>query len=245
MSHPTQEIADTNEARNLRRFAQVVAHELRNPLSAVKIALQTMQRQADIAPKQATRLEIALREVGTIDRVLTEILDWSRPPAPHPVRMAAADLLAVVSARVQPDLAEHRVRLVATQDGAITFRADRELSAVAVADLLRNAIQASAPGAEVHLSIGVTPEGSVISVTDSGPGIAPEEREQVFEPFFSRRARGVGLGLPRARRIAQAHGGQLRLEPVETGGTRAVIVFPDDRGPAAAGEPGMPAANGV
>lgn len=68
----------------LPRFASVIAHELRNPLSAVKIALQTLERHADLPVKDGTRLRIALREVATIDRVLSEVLDWARPAKLEP-----------------------------------------------------------------------------------------------------------------------------------------------------------------
>lgn len=228
----------------LPRFASVVAHELRNPLSAVKIALQTLARQGALSPKDSSRVEIALREVGTIEQLLSQLLDWVRPTHVQASETSAGSIAkqAVVMCRSKFEEAKVAVRIA----GAETSRlwVDQHLVSRALSELLLNAAQASSPGGEVVLTIRDGAESGsqgidreidreidpndlqdpiAFEIRDNGVGIPGEDAEELFDPFFSRRARGFGLGLPRAREIARLHQGDITLQAMPGGGTLAVL----------------------
>jgi signal transduction histidine kinase len=215
------------DLRGLPLFAAVVAHELRNPLSAVKIALQTLERHATLPPKDDRRLRIALREVATIERVLTDVVDWARPPE---MRTEMAEASAVVEgalARVKPSADEAGVRLESdVRPGLEPQLIDAVRLADALAELVRNAVEASTSGGMVRVTVTQNEDDTLFTVTDEGSSLTEEERARAFDPFFSRRARGIGLGLSRARDIVRRHGGDVTLAPRVAGGARATIQIP-------------------
>lgn len=204
--------------------ASSIAHELRNPLSAVKITLQTLARAHAGTERDARRLTLALREVSTMERVLAELVDFTRPPVPAPVTCEAKTLVAQAEQLAAPTFEERSVRLEVELDHLSSrVLTDPDLAARALAELLRNAAQAVPEGATVRLSLG---HGELFEllVDDEGDGLPPGDVERLFQPFSSERARGLGLGLPLARAAARSLGGDLTLER-RTVGTRAVLAL--------------------
>lgn len=193
----------------------------------MKIALQTLDRHANLAPKDATRLRIALREVGTIERVLTDILDWTRPAPLRPEAIDPADLVDAAVALARPELDEHRVELrLSPLPAGLFLRADVAQAGRALAELLRNAALASATGGVVDVTVRSAGPLAALEVRDHGPGLPDADRSRAFEPFFTLRARGIGLGLPLVAQIARAHGGAAELTPAPGGGLVARLLLP-------------------
>ena len=108
----------------------------------------------------------------------------------------------------------------------LTLTADAELIRATVLNLLLNAAQAMGGRGQIAMTVARRDKACVLTVRDSGPGVAPELRERVFEPFFTTKARGGGLGLPIARRTAELHGGTLTLECPPGGGTVITLAIP-------------------
>jgi two-component system sensor histidine kinase HydH len=221
------------ELRGLPAFAAIVAHEIRNPLSAVKIALQTVERHGEVPVKDATRLRIALREVATIERVLTNVLDWARPADLHVELVATDELVEAALGLVKEEAQEKRIVFARAEAGApSSVRADAQRISQALAELLRNAIAASPADSTIQIESAQAEGAFVVAITDRGTGLGVEDCARAFDPFFSKKARGIGLGLPRARAIARRHGGDVLLEPAQRGGSRATLTVPlsDRRG---------------
>jgi two-component system sensor histidine kinase HydH len=215
------------DLKGLPLFAAVVAHELRNPLSAVKIALQTLERHAALPTKDGTRLRIALREVGTIERVLTDMLDWARPGEVELEQTTPEAIVETARHLVQPGFDEAGVNIETNVPSPPErMAADRARLGEALAEVLRNAADASRKGGTVRVTVTKNDAAVVFTVTDEGDGLSEEDCVRAFDPFFSRRARGVGLGLPRALEIVRRHGGSMDLERRLTGGARATIRLP-------------------
>lgn len=210
------------------RFASVVAHELRNPLSAVKIALQTVGHGAALGDKDATRLRIALREVGTIERVLDLVIEWARPSEVSPEPIRVDELLKRVAGAVADAVEEAGALVEVAADPTVTsVFADADRLAPALAELVRNAVQAGTRGAPVRLSCAREGKAVVFEVVNQGQGPTQEELAHAFDAFWSGRARGVGLGLTVAREVARRHGGDLTLSPTPTG-CRARLTVADE-----------------
>jgi signal transduction histidine kinase len=115
---------------------------------------------------------------------------------------------------------------VAVEGGELTMTADRELLRATLFNLLLNAAQAMGGKGRVTVSVTRRDDHCVIQIRDTGPGVAPEIRDQVFEPFFTTKARGGGLGLPIARRTTELHGGSLSMECPPEGGTIMTVTLP-------------------
>jgi two-component system sensor histidine kinase HydH len=225
-------LAPQEELRGLPLFASVVAHEIRNPLSSVKIALQTVERHGKIGVKDGTRLRIALREVATIEKVLTDVLEWARPGELQRERSRPSEIAVAAVEKFGQHYEGRSVEVSLTRDTeerCITV--DRSRVTNALVELLANAADASSPSSPIRLSVFCAEDSVSFAVEDEGNGFAPEAAERAFDPFFSTKARGVGLGLPRAQAAARNHGGEVLLQARTEGGVRAILSLsaPSDR----------------
>ncbi|MGH7345415.1 MAG: sensor histidine kinase, partial [Candidatus Rokuibacteriota bacterium] len=213
-----------------------VSHELRSPLARIRMALELLPRDAG----GEARLRDIERDLADLDRVIEDVLTASRlemtglPTRLEPVDVPA--LLAELAARAGHDPALEGRSVSVAEGPPITLVADAVLLRRALWNLVENAAKYGAP----PITLAAADEGGrvVVSVTDEGPGIPPEERERVLTPFYrGDRARtpgvtaGIGLGLTLARRVAEVHGGTISIGPraVENGrerGCRVAITIP-------------------
>jgi len=207
------------------QLAAVVAHEVRNPLAGVKGAIQILlSRRAGDDPEVPVMRDIVAR-IDSLSELINDLMLFARPRAP---RLHATELRALVSDAITivgRDPAAGQIEFMI--DGReTTADVDAEMIRASVLNLLLNAAQAMA--GEGHIEVTLRREGPVaeIVVCDSGPGIPPDIREQVLEPFFTTKARGGGLGLPIAKRTAEMHGGTLRLDCPRDGGTVVTLSLP-------------------
>jgi len=202
------QIAATEQLAALGRVAAGVAHEIRNPMAAMR--LRAENALAGDASRLRPALETSLDQIGRVDRLLAEMLAMTQRRTPQ---IETVDLAHFLDERV----AAHRERAdaagVALESGAATgtFRFDPDLIGRAIENLLLNALQHTPPGGRILLSAQTGAAGLRLEVADSGPGIDPALRSHLFEPFATGRADGTGLGLAIAREMAEAHGGKLRL----------------------------------
>lgn len=224
-----QDLERSNRLAAWADMARQVAHDVKNPLTPIQLAAEHLRRVwADAKPDFGDILEectrTILQQVRMLRGIVTEFSAFARPPADTP---DTADLHSVVAAATRPyeGVLPPRVCLSVRLAEVPPVRGDRRLLERAVVNLIENALQAI--GEEGHVQVTLHADGSSveIGIEDDGPGLAPELRERVFEPFFSTRTGGSGLGLPLVRKIAEDHGGSVSLESAP-GRTRAAIRLP-------------------
>jgi two-component system, NtrC family, nitrogen regulation sensor histidine kinase NtrY len=220
-------------------FANEIAHEIRNPLTSIKLNLQALERgsrQGHVAAPLVRPLEISLREVQRLDRVVHGVLRLGRGRSAE--RSVVALRLVVQRALdvARPQL-EHRAVRVSADDLAEADEvvADAAQLEAAVLNLLLNAAEATPAGGVVRVSVEVAdgadasePRHVRVCVRDGGAGVAAELRERIFQPFFTTKPGGTGLGLALAQRTAEEHGGSLTLAAdsiAESGTDDAGAVF--------------------
>lgn len=221
-----------------RRFLVDAAHELRTPIAGIQAAAEQLagyagQEEADPeARRQYHRATLLLSDARRAGRLVADMLDLSRIDAGLPLDLQDADLAAVVDAEVDR-AAVLAPQLTITRTGAdtVAVRADPTRVAQILSNLLDNARRHTPPGGRVAVDLQKRDRTAEVTVTDTGPGIPDDERERIFERLVrldTARARdhgGAGLGLPIARALARAHGGDLTCLP-HRGGARFRLTLP-------------------
>ncbi|MHB2209922.1 sensor histidine kinase [Methylobacterium sp. CM6257] len=199
------------------RLAASVAHEIRNPIAAMRLKAENALVSGD-PNRAAIALETVLGQIARVDTLLRDLLNLTQARSLNRTPTAVAPLLADC-ARLHEDLASDRALRIETETGGLPGRdhphIDRGQIAGALDNLLLNALQHTPPGGRIRLGAArVTIDGAVrlyLYVSDTGPGIDPAIRATIFEPFVTGRADGTGLGLAIVREIARAHRGEVRL----------------------------------
>jgi signal transduction histidine kinase len=220
-----------------RRFLDDAGHELRTPITIVRGHLEFLEED----PEQRQRtVNLLLDELDRMGRIVDDLLLLGQADEPHFLELDlvnVADLTAELETKASA-LGKRDWRVEATGRGIIV--ADRHRLTQAIVQLAQNAVQHTQEDAEIALGSAVVPGEARFWVRDSGAGIAPEERERIFERFVrgsnGRRTGGAGLGLAIVRAIATAHEGRVELESAPGSGTTFTIVVPTDQ-PAREGLP--------
>jgi two-component system sensor histidine kinase HydH len=206
-------------------MAAVVAHEVKNPLAGIRGALQVISSR--MPPEQRDRAVMGdiIARLDGLNSVVEDLLVFARP---RELRTEPVDLSALLSntidlIRRDPIFATIDV-LVEGSSGRV--EADPAQLQLVFQNVLINAAQAMNGRGEVTVTIA-SPDGQCrVSIADAGPGMPPEVREHAFEPFFTTKSRGTGLGLPLAKRIVDAHGGEIQIDTPPTGGTVITLLLP-------------------
>jgi two-component system sensor histidine kinase HydH len=208
----------------LGTMSSVMAHELRNPLASLKGHAQLLVEDLDEG-KLRKKAERVVAEARRIEELTTSLLDFVRDGPVERETLAVPDLVE----RSLHDLPREHVRV--SLDGAPkTVALDARRVARAIHNLVHNALAASPEGREVELRIEADRDDLVVRVLDHGPGLPPASEAQIFEPFVTTRVRGVGLGLPVARRVAEQHGGSVLGHNRPEGGAELVLRLANTRG---------------
>lgn len=209
------------------RLSSAIAHEIRNPVSAIVSALATADR-ADLAPAdRADMFEIAGKEAARLEKLTTDFLAYARPQALQKTSCSVEDTVGYVVDVCRLRAAEKGVSLHADSLVNHAVLIDAGQLEQALVNLMMNAVEASAPGGTVTTrAVAEGDNGFRIDVEDTGESIPPEIVARVFEPFFTTKPAGTGLGLAIALGIARAHGGDLVLSRNERGRVRFSMSIP-------------------
>ena len=209
----------------LGEMAAVVAHEVKNPIAGIRGALQVISsRMAPELRDRAVMGDIITRLDG-LNGVVQDLLVFARP---RELRTEAVDLAALLNntidlIRRDPTCAAIDVHI----DGAsVPVQADPAQLQLVFQNVLMNAAQAMNGQGRVGVAITGSDGMCRVSITDAGPGMPPDVLEHAFEPFFTTKSRGTGLGLPLAKRIVEAHGGQIEIATPPSGGTVVTMRLP-------------------
>jgi signal transduction histidine kinase len=237
----TRRAAATEHMVALGSLVAGVAHEVNNPLAGVKTCLRRL-RSERLPPETVDEyLELMEEGVERVEHVMRRLLDFARPQPPRlgPVRLA--DLARDGAALMEPLLHKRRValRLEAEGLGDATALADRKEVGQALLNLLLNASYVTPEGGELRLRLRRRPGLLGLAVEDDGPGIPPEVRPRVTDPFFTTKpeGEGTGLGLAVCRAVAESHGGELGFD-FPARGTVVTLWLPASRPPAGPGAAG-------
>ena len=190
------------------------AHEIRNPLSSMRMLAQMLMQKPEMSEEQHQQsLRYILEEIERIDTIVKGLMDFARPAALALTQQPLPPVLQAVLALMEANLAHHKIQLVLDllpETPEIQFDSDKLKQAFM--NVVLNAMEAMPQGGVLKVSTTIDEDRVGIKVVDSGVGISAEDLARLFEPFFTKKTRGTGLGLANVKRIFEEHGGSVEVE---------------------------------
>jgi two-component system, NtrC family, sensor histidine kinase HydH len=210
----------------IAKLASSLAHEVRNPLSSVKMAVQTVARSPSLSDRDQRRLAIANREIRTLERMLWLLSEYGREGTaalePVPLRL----LVQEAASLVEPELLERKLQVEIDDLSSVRVRADAASLRRVLSQLLLNVSPAYEEGSILPVKIFRTEDGSALTLRDPSSTIRPEERSSLFEPFGSMLARSAGLSLAALHQVMRSLGGSISAQADAEPGTLYTLRFP-------------------
>ena len=240
-----RQLHEAERSAVIGRFASGIAHEIKNPLNYINLTLDHLR--TSLAPSDPERrakvehLTTQLKaEVARINMRIKSFLNFARPAQLELVPLALADEVRDALRVVEEQAAESNIEISYSPPDAeaLTVDGDREALRSVFTNLLINGLQAMEGREGGRLSVTLSSEGERVSVkiSDTGRGITPEDVVKIFEPYFSTKETGTGLGLPIVKKAVEDHGGSIGVESTEGEGTTFTVTLPRFAGDTRAGE---------
>lgn len=219
------ELARRENLAKLGEMGAILAHEIRNPLAGIKGFAQVIAKR----PQEVRNSVFAgniVNEAVRLENLVNDLLAYAGSDQAPRGRVDLAEVLDHTLSLVASEAAESGVGITVDGPGTVPVTANRDRLEQVFLNLLRNALQSMPAGGELKLSAALAGESAIVTVRDSGHGIAEQELEMVFDPFFTTRARGTGLGLALCRKIVEEHAGTISLESRVDHGTKVTVTLP-------------------
>ena len=248
----TYDVIESERIQSLTLLAASVAHELGNPLNALSIHLQLIEREirklrpssclvnldndhqkieiSDIYSKLEKYVSVAKGEVGRLDYIITQFLQAIRPARPNLKKNSLNDIIDEIIELLRPELKNRGQSLKLNLNEALPLAFfDAGQIKQSLINLIKNSMQAMSTGGELIIKTGEAEEGVWISLTDTGCGIPQEQIKQIFEPYYTTKEKGSGLGLMIVQRIVRDHDGRLELTSHGSKGATFRIWLPKEQ----------------
>jgi signal transduction histidine kinase len=231
----SRQLAERQEKlASLGMLAAGVAHEIRNPLTAIKAWLYLQQKHLTPNTPEFADAELISGEINRLERIVKDFLQFARPSEPQFAMIAAGEPLRQVQTLLQPEFEKANIRIVLTEISPLRIRVDPGQIRQVLINLVRNAAESIGENGTVTLQVRRDEKRIsdrhqdvvILEVSDTGKGIPPEAEKRLFDPFFTTKDFGTGLGLPIAARIIEKHHGALQYQTQPDRGTTFGIILP-------------------
>ena len=225
LAQAQERVVRSNRLAAIGQLAGSVSHELRNPLSVLRSSAYYLRTRLGTDDEKVTKhLGIIEQEIANSDKIISDLLDFSRTRPPTFQRTYLNYVVEEALGRVRvPDTVTVESAL---NDGLPPMRADTFQLEQVFVNLITNAVQAMPKGGTLRLATYREDDRLAVAVTDTGAGIKPEHLPRLFEPLFTTKARGIGLGLAVSKTLVENHGGTIRVESAVGQGTTFTVTLP-------------------
>ena len=224
-----KKILHSERLATIGRGVSYICHEVKNPLMIIGgFTLQVLRSIKDEKNKQ--KLQIIIDEIQRLNQFLMDIRDFTKIAKPHLTLCSINDVVKEVSSLIEPSLKDKEIRFIQSLDTDIpeTLLDPRQIKQVLI-NILKNSIEAMSDKGELSITTKLKDDNIEIIIKDTGKGIPPEDLEKIFDPFYTTKPKGSGLGLGISKEIIENHGGTLKLESELGKGTTCIIDLPIER----------------
>jgi signal transduction histidine kinase len=222
-----EELSRAAHLASLGEMIAAVSHEIRNPLGIIRSSAELLKKKLAGTPRDTAIADIIVEEATRLNGIITDFLNYARPAAPHltPCRVETVIEKAIVN--LSPEFESRDSVIERRFDPSLpTLQADADMLYQAFLNLLINALQAMPSGGKVEVDVRLENAAVQISIQDQGEGFSEEVMAKIWDPFFTTKERGTGLGLGIVRKVIEAHEGEIHIENSPAGGARALIRLP-------------------
>lgn len=233
-------ITDVTEIRHLQdrmgqqqrlaamgKMAASLAHQIRTPLSSVLLYVSNLKRQVLSDEERFVLTEKMTSRLRHLEQLIEDMLMYSREGKVGEEYFTSQELLDELYQGLEPQLELTHTRFITVNNERdLIIHGNRQMLLSALTNLAMNAMQAMKDNGAIEVVVGSSENEVNISIKDNGPGIAPEHQAQIFDPFYTTRTQGTGLGLAVVQAVAKAHGGKVRLESKENKGCEFTVTLP-------------------
>ena len=220
-----EKLREATALARLGEMAAVIAHEVKNPLAAVRGAVQVIGSRLPSASSDAAIVKEIIARLDALNDLIQDLLVFARPPAPRRTAIDVERLLDSVITLLKRDPANADVVVTVTGQ-APPLEGDANLLTIVFQNFLINAAQAMQGRGTITVTLAADSDWHHVTIADTGPGIPQEIRANLFRPFKTTKARGTGLGMATAKRLIELHGGHLEVTSPDQGGTVIAIHLP-------------------
>jgi two-component system sensor histidine kinase HydH len=210
----------------LGQMATAVAHEIRNPLGTLRGFAQYCRSQAEENSENHQYAELMMSEVDRLNQTISGMLQFSRQREPDMTEVDMKELLEKTATLMAPDFISHNISMHLDVEEDVRIEADPDMLLQVLLNLIGNSIHATPEGGKITVSVKRSGETVRIEVKDTGRGMTESERDKMFNPFFTTRKKGTGLGLAVSHQIVEQHDGHFETESSPGKGTTITVVLP-------------------
>ncbi len=225
-----EQLARAKHLSSLGEMTASISHEIRNPLGIIKSSAELLEKKMDKLAVNNALPKIIVEEAGRLNGIITDFLKFARPHQPDFRLAQIEDIITKNLQYLEPELTQRQIRVVREIDGPLPeIAVDADMLYQAFLNLILNALQAMGSDGQLTIVLRVVDQWLYLQLSDTGPGIDAAVMDKVWDPFFTNKEKGTGLGLGIVQNIIEAHNGRILLDNAESGGARVQIKLPLQR----------------
>lgn len=207
-------------------MAAAMSHEVRTPLGILRSSAQLLLREPNLSAESQEICGFIVKETERLNKLVNTLVDSAKPRPPELSPCNITELVTMCAGMLRSQACKKGIAIEVADNPPIICDCDTEQMTQVILNLLLNAVQILPEQGHINIQLEETADHVRILVADDGPGVAPEHREQIFDPFYSQRNGGIGLGLAIVRQIILAHHGTIHVQPGPNHGAEFVIQIP-------------------
>ncbi|MBN1788335.1 MAG: hypothetical protein JW806_08065 [Sedimentisphaerales bacterium] len=232
---PKDQSGQTSELEQLSRLTGGLAHEIKNPLSIIKVNLklisESLSGKDENSTRAAKKIEVVRKETDRVEQILDDFLSFVKKAEPQLARVDINEIVNEMIDFYSPQAFSHSITVRnSLTDESLICKADSDMLKQVLLNLLLNAQQAMPEGGELMLRTQKNGPNAVVIISDTGKGIEADNLDKIFDAYYSTRPGGSGLGLSTSKKIIEAHNGSIKVDSIPGKGTSFTIQLPLENG---------------